>query len=219
MQSKREMSKKYDLDSVCLVSDARRGCGSLSPDEDKIMKSHLRAGLVLAAAIVCASTSANAVSIFDVSFSVSTVNVTGTITTDCDSCTLAPADILSYTLTFSGGLTDTFSGTSTNVTGTTTYPLSASGGFILDSHTGGTENLVSSTVGGFSRLFFASNGNILVQDASGNANFTTPSSFPVTIATEQTAAVPGPVAGAGLPGLIAACGGLLAWWRRRQMIA
>jgi hypothetical protein len=36
---------------------------------------------------------------------------------------------------------------------------------------------------------------------------------------ETVAAVPGPVAGAGLPGLVPAFGSAVAWWRRRHQAA
>jgi hypothetical protein len=82
-----------------------------------------------------------------------------------------------------------------------------------------TSGLISSAYFKFDVLCLSLNSN---PNCPGGASFGFPTEGfvqgPVSF-TPVSVPVPGPVVGAGLPGLVAACGGLLAWWRRRRKAA
>jgi hypothetical protein len=178
--------------------------------------------LSAAFAVLLSAQTANTAT-FDVSFQFTgtdnlsnlpaTVTVTGTIVTDCDSCFLQQTDISSWSFTFSGGLTGSASGGTSDPPGITGNVLSASGG-VLTYESGG-DAIFTGT--GQSQMAFGLNVETQLRaQILTSENVLGSVTLPFQIATEEivsTTPLPAalPLFATGLGGL-----GLLGWRRKRK---
>ena len=170
---------------------------------------------------------------YDVNFAIASrgviSTVTGTVVTDCNNCALGPSDFLSWSFQIDGGHSISSSGPSPSgilVLGAAPSPLSVTPTQFIYTPSSLQSSIDFEFCSGGGFLCAGDGNGQLVFRAGAQGNLNAIAYQPVAdmdssnlnpyILGTSSVAVPGPLAGAGLPGLVFAGAGFLAWWRRKR---